>query len=166
MVTVGSFREGLLYRLNEVPLKMPPLRERAEDITLLVDHFLKKLAIKGNRNRLTFSPEALAKLQRHSWPGNVRELQHVLGIMVALAKSDRLEAAEVPEPAAPRESGTLLSLNMSGVEGVNMGSVLEGLEARLIQWALDRAEGNPVKAGEMLGLPRSTLEYKINKGHP
>jgi len=163
MVATGNFREDLFYRLNVVPLRIPPLRERVEDIPMLVDHFLEKLATKSNGKRLTFSPEALAKLQRHLWPGNIRELEHKVEMMVALATGDRVEAAEVPELAAPQESGALLSLKMSGIERVDIGSVLEDLEARLLHWALERAEGNLAKAAEMLGLPRSTLQYKINR---
>lgn len=163
MVATGKFREDLFYRLNVVPLRVPPLRERVEDIPLLVDHFLEKFAIKSNREQLTFSPEALAKLQRLPWPGNVRELEHKVEMMVALAKGNRLEAADVSELATPKESSDLLTLRMSGVEHVDIGSVLEDLEARLIQWALERAEGNLAKAAEILSLPRSTLQYKINK---
>jgi DNA-binding NtrC family response regulator len=163
MVAKNTFREDLFYRLNVVPLKIPPLRERAEDIPLLVEHFLEKFAIKSNRKRLTFSPEALAKLQRHSWPGNVRELEHVLEMMVALAKGECLEAAEVPEFAAPEESGALLSLKMAGIERVDISSVLEDVETRLIEWALERADGNLAKAAEMLGIPRSTLQYKVGR---
>jgi DNA-binding NtrC family response regulator len=163
MVATGDFREDLFYRLNVVPLRVPPLRERIEDIPLLVDHFLEKLAIKNNRKRVTFSPEALAKLQKLPWPGNVRELEHKVEMMVALAKGDRVEEAEVPDPAAPKESGALISLKMSGVNRVDMGSVLEDLESRLVHWAMEKAEGNLARAAEMLGIPRSTLQYKISK---
>jgi len=163
MVAKGNFREDLFYRLKVVPLKIPPLRERTEDIPLLIEHLMEKFAVKSNRKRLTVSPEALAKLQRHSWPGNVRELEHVLEMMVALAKGDRLEAAEVPEFAAPKESVSLLSLKMAGIERVDIASVLEDLETRLIEWALERAEGNLAKAAELLGVPRSTLQYKVNR---
>ena len=163
LVAMGRFREDLFYRLNVVPLRVPPLRERAEDIPLLVEHFLEKLAIKSNRRRLTFSPEALTKLQRHSWPGNVRELEHMLEMIAALAKGGRVELDDVPESAAPKEPWTLVSLDLSGIERVDIGSVLDDLEARLIHWALANAEGNLAKAAEMLGLPRSTLQYKINR---
>jgi DNA-binding NtrC family response regulator len=163
MMAKGSFREDLFYRLSVVPLKVPPLRERIEDIPLLVEHFLDKIAIRSNRKRLTFSSEGLAKLQRHSWPGNVRELEHVLEMMVALAKGDQLEAADVPELAGSKESGALLSLKMSGIERVDIASVLDDLETRLIDWAMEKAEGNLAKAAEILGIPRSTLQYKINR---
>ncbi len=163
LVAIGSFREDLFYRLNVVPLRVPPLRERVEDIPLLVDHFVEKLSLKNNRKRLTFSPEALAKLQRQTWPGNVRELEHKVEMIVALAKGDRVEADDLPETAASKESDALLSLKMSGINRVDMASVMEDVEARLIHWALDKSEGNLAKAAEMLGLPRSTLQYKINR---
>jgi DNA-binding NtrC family response regulator len=163
MVVAGSFREDLFYRLNVVPLKIPPLRERVEDIPLLLEHFLDKLSVKNNRGRLAFSPEAVARLQRQSWPGNVRELEHKVEMIVALAKGAQVEADEIPELDAPKESGDLISLKMSGIEHVDIASVLEDLETRLIRWALERAEGNLAKAAEMLGIPRSTLQYKINR---
>jgi DNA-binding NtrC family response regulator len=163
MVAEGSFREDLYYRLNVVPLRIPPLRERVEDIPLLVDHFLDKLSIKSNRGRVTFSPEAVAKLQRQPWPGNVRELEHKVEMIVALAKGERVDVDDVPELDAPKDSGDLISLKMSGIERVDIGSVLEDLEARLVRWALERADGNLAKAAEMLGIPRSTLQYKINR---
>ncbi len=163
MVAAGNFREDLFYRLSVVPLKVPPLRERAEDIPLLVEHFLDNLAARSSRGRLSFSPEAVAKLQRQSWPGNVRELEHRVEMIVALAKGGRVEAIEVPDQDIPKESGDLISLKMSGVEHVDIASVVEDLEARLIRWALEKSEGNLAKAAEMLGIPRSTLQYKINR---
>jgi DNA-binding NtrC family response regulator len=163
LVAKGTFREDLFYRLNVVPLQIPPLRERIGDIPLLVEHFLDKFAVKSRRKRLNLSSEGLAKLQRHSWPGNVRELEHVLERMVALAKGDRLEASEVPEFAGPAGTGSLFSLKMSGIERVDIGSVLDDLETRLIDWALERSEGNLAKAAELLGVPRSTLQYKVNR---
>jgi len=163
MVATNNFREDLFYRLNVVPLKVPPLRERVEDIPLLVEHFLQRIAIKSNRGQISFSPEALVKLQTDSWPGNVRELEHKVEMMVTLAKGDRVEADEVPEPNLPNNSSTLVSLNLSGHEQVDMDSVLNNMEHRLIDWALTNAKGNLAKAAEMLGVPRSTLQYKIQK---
>jgi DNA-binding NtrC family response regulator len=163
LVAMGNFHEDLFHKLNVVPLRVPPLRERVEDLPLLVEHFLETFAIKSDCQRLTFSPEGLAKLQRHSWPGNVRELEQMLEMMVALAKGDRLEVDEVPDLAGSQDPSPLLSLRMTGIECIDAGSVLEDLESRLIHWALEKAEGNPAKAAEMLSLPLSTLQYKITQ---
>jgi DNA-binding NtrC family response regulator len=163
MVSEGSFREDLFSTLSSFSLKIPPLRERVEDIPLLVEYFLEKSGIKRNRERLIFSSEVLTMLQRHSWPGNVRELEHKIEMMVASGKKERRKKAEVSEHAASEDSETLFSLNMSGIERIDIGTVLEEVETRLLQWALDRARGKLTKAAEMLGLPRSTLQYKIKR---
>ena len=163
MVAAGKFREDLYYRLNVVLLHMPPLREHLEDIPLLVEHLLEKLALKMNRGKLTMSPLAIARLQTYTWPGNVRELEHVMERMIALAGKDALGEDDVPELRAPHEPGSLLSLSLDGVDQVDMDSVLGETEARLVRWALSRAQGNLARAAELLGIPRSTLQYKVSK---
>jgi DNA-binding NtrC family response regulator len=163
LVVMGRFQEGLFRRLSVVWVKVPPLRERVQDIPLLVEHFLKKFSVVNDRKRLTIAPEALTKLQRYSWPGNVRELERQLETMVVLCKGDRLEAGDVPDPPASNESGPLLSLRLTGIERVDAGSILEDLEDRLIHWALEKAEGNIDRAAEMLSLPSSTLLDKISR---
>jgi DNA-binding NtrC family response regulator len=163
MVATGSFREDLFYRLKVVPLKLPPLRERLDDIPALVEHFLEKLISRSDRARMTISPGALAKLKQHSWPGNVRELEHVMEMIVALATGDCVEAEAVPELSTSSEPSALFSMHLSGIDHIDISKVLDDMEGRLIQWALANSEGNMAKAAEMLGLPRSTLQYKIRK---
>jgi arginine utilization regulatory protein len=126
-------------------------------------NILEKSGIKRNRERLIFSSEVLTMLQRHSWPGNVRELEHKIEMMVASGKKERRKKAEVSELAASEDSENLFSLKISGTERIDIGAVLEEVETRLLQWALDRARGKLTKAAEMLGLPRSTLQYKIKR---
>ena len=163
LVSAGTFRQDLYYRLNVVPLHIPPLRDRSEDIPLLVDYFLEKLAIKINRGQLSISPRALLELQSYHWPGNVRELEHVLERTVALTPEDKIDKVHLPKPQAMIAPGGIVSLALSGVEKAEMTSIITMVEKRLIGWALARAEGNLARAAEMLGIPRSTLQYKIRR---
>ncbi len=163
MVAAGQFREDLFYRLNVVPLHMPPLRERLEDIPLLVEHFLEKIAVKLNRGPLTISPKALARLQAYSWPGNVRELEHVLERMVALGQRSELTEGDVPELEAPADATRLVSVSLDQADSIDMAAVLAEVEARMVRWALRLSDGNLARAAERLGIPRSTLQYKVGK---
>ena len=163
MVAAGRFREDLFYRLNVVPLRMPPLRERLEDVPLLVEHFLENIALKLNRGRLRISREAVSKLQAYSWPGNVRELEHLLERMVALTRKDELTEEDLPELEAVGEPDSLVSVALDHVRSVDLPAVLEEVEARMVRWALGKTKGNLAKAAERLGIPRSTLQYKANK---
>ncbi len=163
LVSAGTFREDLYYRLNVVPVHIPPLRDRREDIPLLVDHLLERLAIKINRGPLSMSPRAVAKLQSHHWPGNVRELEHVLERTVALTREDTIDEAHLPKLQATGATGGIVSLALSGAQNVQMTSIIADVERKLVGWALARAKGNLAKAAEMLGIPRSTLQYRIAK---
>ncbi|MHC4915217.1 MAG: sigma-54-dependent transcriptional regulator [Planctomycetota bacterium] len=164
MVTAGQFREDLYYRLNVVPIGMPPLRDRLEDIPLLVDHFLRGLAVKLNRGALSILPEAVSRLQRYQWPGNVRQLENLLEQVAALSGKSCLDAGDFPEFEGPRDTSELVSLALgSQVEKVDLAAISAQVEGRLIKWALDRSGGNLARTAEILGIPRSTLQYKIGK---
>ena len=163
LVAAGQFREDLYYRLNVVPLQLPSLRERKEDIPLLVRHFLERLAIRMNRGTLTIAPAAVTALQAHEWPGNVRELEHVLERMVALSNSDKLELSDVPEFVRPAGVVELVSLSLEGVDKIDLAAVLAETEAKILRWALTRAEGNLARGAGLLGLPRSTFQYRVGK---
>ena len=163
MVAAGRFREDLFYRLNVVPLHMPPLRERPDDIPPLVAHFLEKAAMKMNRGRMTASREAVAKLEAYNWPGNVRELEHLIERMVALSTLDHLDVEDVPELTSPPGTSDIVTLKLGRADAVDMVGVLADVEARMVRWALDRSNGNLARAAEMLGIPRSTLQYRVSK---
>ncbi|MHC4506556.1 MAG: sigma-54-dependent transcriptional regulator [Planctomycetota bacterium] len=163
MVAAGEFREDLYYRLSVVPLHLPPLRERLEDVPLLVEHFLEKIAFLLNRGEPSISPAAVAKLQAYHWPGNIRELAHLLERAVTFARGDRLEESDIPELASGADSTALVSVALDKVDAVDMAEVLGNVESRMVRWALDRSSGNLARAAEMLGLPRSTLQYKAAK---
>ncbi len=163
MIEAGKFREDLYYRLNVVPLRVPPLRERMEDIPLLVDYFLNKIAVKLNRGKLRISPAVILRFQSYSWPGNIREVEHVLERMVALCNKDILEEQDMPELSCADDSKQIVSLSLNDVGSVNMSAVLNEVETHLVRWALDRSQGNLAQAAELLDIPRSTLQYKAGK---
>ena len=160
MVADRTFREDLLYRLNVVLIVLPPLRERREDIALLAEHFVRRLAHKYDWPQLTLSPEACERLVGRSWPGNVRELQNVLARAatltrgrVILAEDIQLAAGTVPVASHDprREQSASLSLK----------AILGETERRVIQQALDENDWNRTKAAKALGISRRQLFDKI-----
>jgi two-component system NtrC family response regulator len=156
----GRFREDLYYRLNVVPIHLPPLRERMEDIPLLVQHFLGAAARKFARGTVSITPQALERLQRSSWPGNVRELENCIERMVVLARDDRLTVADLPELAGDGRSPG------SGVDAFELpaaGVHLAELERHLIRQALRRCRGSLAPAARLLGLSYKTLQYRVRK---
>jgi two-component system NtrC family response regulator len=158
MLSDGSFRQDLYYRLAVVQITVPPLRERREDIPLLAEHFLSKFGARSGRQRLRFPPETFQLFNRYAWPGNVRELENVVERMVVLSRDDTLALDTIPEPIAgsrPRVPGTLAL----PAEGVN----LDELERDFIRQALERTDGNRTHAAELLGVTRSTLLYRMQK---
>jgi two-component system response regulator AtoC len=154
-VAAGRFREDLYYRLNVIPVVLPPLRERRTDIPPLVEHFLRKF---GGGSRREVAPEALEALMAYSWPGNVRELESVIERAVLLGEESVIGPGDLPAAVRARRSRRDLGLEIPE-EGIN----LDDLERALIRKALDRAEGNVTRAARLLGLTRRTLQYRIEK---
>jgi len=157
-----SFRDDLFYRLNVVPIHLPPLRDRVEDIPLLVDHFLDEAAAKFGRERPALAPEVLDLLQTHAWPGNVRELLNCVERMVLLARGPRLTPEDLPADvrgiaAAPPGEGN------GGIELPAGGVRLADLERDLILQALRRTRGNLAPAAKLLGISYKTLQYRVRK---
>jgi two-component system response regulator HydG len=149
----GRFREDLFYRLSVIPLAMPALREREEDIPLLADHFLRKYAAANGRAIKGFTKEAMAKLMRLRWDGNVRELENFVERMVVLAGSSWIEAADVQGP------------EVEGVDQLFRASIrdfptITQLEERYIRVILDKTGGHKEKAAQILGINRRTLYRK------
>jgi arginine utilization regulatory protein len=119
--------------------------------------------LKLNRGRLTISRDAVAKLEAHNWPGNVRELEHLVERMVALSTKDHLGVADVPELASSADPTNIATLTLDRADTVDMIGVLADVEARMVRWALERSNGNLARAADMLGMPRSTLQYRVSK---
>lgn len=163
MVERGQFRQDLYYRLNVVPLELPPLRKRPGDIALLTEHLLSQLAARYGLERPYFTPAASATLKRYSWPGNVRELRNLCERMLVLLPGQRIDVENLPPeirlPApvpAAQPSTAQFALPESGIH-------LEEFEKGLIAQALAKSQGNRSKAARLLGLTRDTLLYRIKK---
>ncbi len=162
MVEQGKFRSDLYYRLNVIPIPVPPLRERRDDIPMLVRHFIQKHSTKIGRPALQVSPEALDALVRYDWPGNVRELGNVLERVVALCGNDQVEFEDLP-----REVREFLPSEVAVValpaEGVSLEDKVAALETSLIKQALERSRYSQKKAAELLGLTPRSLRYRLQK---
>ena len=148
----GTFREDLYYRLNVVPMNIPPLRERKEDIPYLVDHFVKKF---GGE----ISEGALERLVSYHWPGNVRELENVIERSILLAKGPRVEADDIKIESGVGRSRPAFSAEAFLPEGLT----LDQYEQSIIREALKRANGNKSQAARLLGLTRNALRYRLTQ---
>jgi two-component system NtrC family response regulator len=158
-VREGTFREDLWYRLNVVPLRIPPLRERLEDIPVLTEHFLLRHAERYGRPVPRLAPEIFDRLQHHDWPGNVRELENLLERLVVLNRTEEIALDDLPaafREELPRYGGARVELPPGGI-------VLDELERSLIQEALGRCSNNRSAAARFLGISRQTLLYRMRK---
>ncbi|HWR52475.1 MAG TPA: sigma-54 dependent transcriptional regulator, partial [Bryobacteraceae bacterium] len=155
----GTFREDLYYRLNVVPVDIPPLRERKEDIPFLAEHFVRRLAPANGSPVESISEEAIQRLMSYHWPGNVRELENVIERSLVLCSGTRLEASDIrldTSPRAPRaQSG--------GPVFLPEGMTLDEYEQAIIREALRRSEGNKSHAARLLGLTRNALRYRLTQ---
>jgi transcriptional regulator with GAF, ATPase, and Fis domain len=157
MVGKGEFREDLMYRLNVLPMHLPPLRDRKEDVPLLVDHFMRRFLRETGRGQLRMRPEVLDALCAYHWPGNVRELENEIRMLITFADDpitlDRLSERIRRALASPQESAT-----REGLTGR-----VEALERGEIRRALEDAAGNKSRAAEILGISRFALQRKLEK---
>jgi two-component system response regulator AtoC len=160
-VDEGEFREDLFYRLNVVGLRLPPLRERREDVPALAAHFLARFArLRPDLPAPSFSEEALAALQGYRWPGNVRELEHVVERAVVLAEGPVIGEGDLPD--ALREAPPTADAGKAPADlSIKRGT--RDLEARLIRAALERTGGNRTRAAELLQISYRALLYKIKE---
>ena len=149
---LGNFRQDLLYRINTIEIRIPPLRERGNDILLLAEYFLQKFALKYKKQFRGIAAEAQKKLLNYPWPGNVRELQNTVERAVVLSSGNLLKADDFLLQVPNKKKGT-------ETEILN----LEQLEQKAIEQALDRSDGNLNKAAELLGISRFALYRKIKK---
>ncbi len=165
----GTFREDLFYRLHVVPITLPPLRNRKEDIPFLVNHFIEKLRDRTASPVLAASPGALRRLASHDWPGNVRELENVVERALVLAETPELDAEDIPPlgrgglAAAPPPGSPTPSMLELPDTGLDLNQAIEGMEERLIRQALSHAGGVKAEAARLLGLKASALYYKLEK---
>ncbi|MGD9817269.1 MAG: sigma-54-dependent transcriptional regulator [Desulfomonilaceae bacterium] len=159
-VKKGNFREDLFYRLNVVPIHLPPLRERKEDIPLLIDHFLHIYNEKNNRSLKGFHPRALDAMMRYSWPGNIRELENVVERAVILTMDEYVSFSELPESISGETATTIQAPSKSGIVP---GMTIRELEKELILVTLEHNDGNRTRTAGFLGITRRTLQNKLKE---
>lgn len=168
MVAEGGFREDLLYRLDVIPITMPPLRMRPDDIAPLAERFCAELGPANGREGLTLEPAAASALSRHDWPGNVRELQNVIERLIVFSEGERLTEADVvreldraraarPPRSEPNEPAS------GGSSGANLAERRAEAERKAVEDALARAGGNRTKAARLLGISRRKLYYLLDE---
>jgi two-component system response regulator AtoC len=165
-VQKGTFREDLYYRLNVIPIHLPPLRDRREDIALLTRHFQTKICQEMNHPLVSFRPEAMRTLEAYHWPGNVRELENVIERTITLAETEVIEKKDLPSyicgddsPASAQEA---LCPTVTE-QGVDLIRIVEGVERSLIRSAMELAGGVKAQAAALLNIKRTTLVEKIKR---
>jgi two-component system response regulator PilR (NtrC family) len=167
MVGDGAFREDLFYRLNVIPVMLPPLRDRRDDIPLLVQHFVQKLSADAGRPPAKISQEAMRRLMAHNWPGNVRQLENAVERAFAFSQGrGQIDAADLSpdiqkEPTAPEGLDPWFP-----DDGVDFDQYIAGIELALIQRSLERTHGNKRQAAKLLNLKRTTLIEKLKRLTP
>jgi two-component system NtrC family response regulator len=159
MIADGSFRGDLYYRLAVVSIRMPPLRERADDIPLLVDHFLTKHSERLGRPRPSVEKPVYSAFNLYSWPGNIRELENVIERALVLDKDGVLALDDLPERLRAREQ----RMGNLRIELPDEGISLENVERELLLAALEKHNWNQTRAAAYLGITRSTLLYRMQK---
>jgi DNA-binding NtrC family response regulator len=167
-LTEGRFREDLYYRLNVIPIFLPSLRERPEDIPLLVDHFVKRYCRLNQKPLLNVSEEALALCQSYDWPGNVRELENAIENAIVLGEGDLLLPEHFPVTLSMRKTSAegLLRSEVEGAfldGGPSYREKMEAAEKLVLEDAIRRAGGNKSEAAKQLGISLRTMRYKIQK---
>jgi two-component system, NtrC family, response regulator PilR len=158
----GVLREDLYYRLNVIPIHVSPLRERRDDIPLLVNHFIQKLRHETGKDVHGVSPDALARLEAHRWPGNVRELENVIERAVVLGSGPILDVEALPVDVLQPVAVTAATIEIPP-EGLDLEATLESIEQRLLRAALERSGGVQTRAAELLKMSFRQFRYKLHK---
>src|ERR1700692_2276964 len=161
LVREGRFREDLFYRLNVITIELPPLRQRKQDIPLLVDFFLKKYAEENDRPARNITPEALRPLMAYSWPGNVRELENVIERAVVLSSGNSIGMDLLPDNLLGK--GSAFSLLRDPPTDASLFEIVEDVEKRIITEMLEKCNWNQTEAAEHFKVPLSTLNQKIRR---
>ena len=162
LVEQAKFRDDLYYRLNVISIPLPPLRERKEDIPLLVDHFVKKFSEENNKMACRVALEILKLLIDYNWPGNVRELENVIERAVVLTSSQDLPRELIPEHIATPTSKISLS-DVAIFNGKSLFEMMDAFEKKLIVHMLESVNWSQTEAAEKFGVPLSTLNSKVKR---
>jgi len=161
-VKKGEFREDLFYRLNVIPIHMPPLRERKEDIPLLTNHFIEKYSREFGKEIRTISSYAMQLLMEHAFPGNIRELENIIERSVAMESSNIILPENLVLSTGETNSATALAANLPE-KGIDLDEELKKFEKQLIEKALQKTRGSKTKAAEFLHVTFDSLRYRIEK---
>ncbi|MDF2941702.1 MAG: two-component system response regulator [Herbinix sp.] len=159
MVEKEEFREDLLYRLKVIPIKLPPLRERKEDIPLLVDFFMDKYSREINKSKLYMERDTLELLMNYDFPGNIRELENLIERLMILSSGDSISPSLLPKELVKGAYAAKKDMFMLPEEGIN----LEQIEESFVKQALELSKGNQTHAAKLLGLSRHALIYRLEK---
>ena len=162
-ISEGRFRSDLYFRLNVIPIRIPPLRDRRDDIPLLVEHFVGKYNRERKRALEGARPEFLEVLRRYTWPGNVRELENLVERIVVLKGSGWLEPSDIPEKIRRAERFLENTAPVLGEAGLDIKSATEDFENALIRQALHLTGGNKNRAATLLGLKRTTFVEMLKR---
>ena len=162
MVSASTFREDLYYRISVIPIELPPLRERAEDISELANHFVQKFCEPAGLT-LTISESAMRLLERYSWPGNVRELEHTIERAVALEQTNSIEPERLPEKISNYNPYRVAEAMEFPEDGINLTAHLDQLEKTYVLEALRRTNGNQTNAAELLRMSVRSLRHLLDK---
>ena len=162
-VESGRFREDLYYRLQVIPINMPPLRDRRSDIPLLIAHFLERHKQKTMCAGIRITDEAMVHLWEYDWPGNVRELENLLERLVILSEDEEISVQHLPPQIRSLISEKKIPKPTLGDHGIDFNTAVEEFENRLIDEALRRTKGNKQAAARLLGLKRTTLVAKLRR---
>lgn len=159
-----GFREDLYYRLNVFPIHLPPLRERREDIPILLEHFLQRFSREFKKRMYSFSRESLDLMLRYHWPGNVRELRNVVERICIMHDVETIQPAQLPREIWGESPQTQIPFDCDiPPEGIMLEEVIDRVECELVEQAFKISGGNIAKTARMLNVPRGTLRYKLEK---
>ena len=162
-VREGVMREDLFYRLNVIPIHLPPLRERREDIPFLVAHFIQRVSKELGKDVRGVTPEAMVVLERHHWPGNIRELENAIERAIVLGSGDMIGVDSLPESVRRQRPAREPEALDVPDDGLDLDATLDELERRYLQIALDRTRGVQTKAAELLRMTFRQFRYKLQK---
>ncbi|MBI3089509.1 MAG: sigma-54-dependent Fis family transcriptional regulator [Candidatus Tectomicrobia bacterium] len=162
-VAAGRFREDLFYRLNVIPLVVPPLRERRGDIALLLDHFLEKYCQELGQPKCRLTPEALACLEAYAWPGNVRELENIVARAVTFQGGETIGLESLPEEVTHRAAAPPPAIPLASSSEVDLDAELNRLERQYLEQALSAASGRKTLAAKLLRVSFRSLRYRLKK---
>ena len=162
MTEEGTFREDLFYRVSVIPINMPPLRERAEDITELIAHFIGKFCDQTGKT-LTIAPKATQLLENYAWHGNVRELEHTIERAVALERSGEIQPEQLPDHITNYNPQRIRAEFDLPESGINLVSHLDNLEKTYVVEALRSSAGSQTKAADLLQMPVRSLRHLLDK---